>query len=237
MEHEHVLEQIPAYALGALDAEDVLQIRAHIERCAACRAELLAYQNAASMLALAAPQQEPPAGLKQQIMKKAALSPRKPAAGSFTVWRSLADRLYRLAPAWGLASLALVFLLVISNIWLWQRVVNLESKSKFQVVALAGTEVNPQASGVLVIGSDGMEGTLVVEHLPSLDAARQYQLWLIQDGKRTSGGVFSVDEGGYATLQIDSPASLLSFDAFGVTIEPYGGSSGPTGDKVLGGEL
>jgi hypothetical protein len=35
-----------------------------------------------------------------------------------------------------------------------------------------------------------MEGTLVVEHLPELGEAFQYQLWFIWNGKRTSGGVF-----------------------------------------------
>ena len=34
-----------------------------------------------------------------------------------------------------------------------------------------------------------------------LDAAHQYQLWLVRDGKRTSGGVFSVDQDGCLHLR------------------------------------
>jgi anti-sigma-K factor RskA len=30
---------------------------------------------------------------------------------------------------------------------------------------------------------------------------------------------------------------LLKFQAFGITVEPTGGSPGPTGEKVMGGEL
>jgi anti-sigma-K factor RskA len=77
----------------------------------------------------------------------------------------------------------------------------------------------------------------VVDHLGALSPEQQYQLWLIQDGKRTSGGVFSVSSEGYASLVIASPLPLDAYSAFGVTIEPQGGSPAPTGEKVLGGNL
>jgi anti-sigma-K factor RskA len=60
---------------------------------------------------------------------------------------------------------------------------------------------------------------------------------LIQDGERTSGGVFSVKQGGYAAKVIYAPLPLADYSSFGVTIEPAGGSPSPTGDKVLGGNL
>ena len=237
MEHKQVLELIPAYALGALGTEDRQQVQAHLDHCPECQSELRAYQGMVESLALAVPQREPPAVLKQRIMERAASPVKSAVVPATSAWQMISARFSRLAPAWGAVSLVLVILLVVNNIWLWQRVGKLESRSKFQVVALAGSESSPNAAGVLVISSDGMEGTLVVEHLPGLEPAFQYQLWLIQDGARTSGGVFSVDADGYAHLQVDSQVPLLSFDAFGVTIEPYGGSPGPTGKKVLGGEL
>jgi anti-sigma-K factor RskA len=93
----------------------------------------------------------------------------------------------------------------------------------------------PQAQGYLMVFDNENYGTLVVEDAPLLDAEHQYQLWLIRDGKRTSGGVFSVDQAGYGTLQVSANMPLESFPTFGVTIEPTGGSPGPTGKKVLGG--
>lgn len=104
-------------------------------------------------------------------------------------------------------------------------------------VQFQGTNAAPNATGLLVISLDGMHGTMVVDQLPVLGEAEQYQLWLIQDGERTSGGVFSVDTQGYKSLYIDSPEPLASYSAFGITVEPAGGSPGPTGEKVLGGEL
>jgi hypothetical protein len=70
----------------------------------------------------------------------------------------------------------------------------------------------------LVISKDGKQGTLVVDDLPGLPADQQYQLWLIQNGERTSGGVFSTDESGYGYLEIHAPQPLVSFESFGVTI-------------------
>ena len=73
--------------------------------------------------------------------------------------------------------------------------------------------------------------------LDMLDSASQYQLWLIKDGNRTSGGVFSVLDNSYGVLVVNSSESLSVYDGFGVTIEPAGGSQGPTGSKVLGGNI
>jgi anti-sigma-K factor RskA len=114
-------------------------------------------------------------------------------------------------------------------------------------IALSGTQAAPAATGLIVISLDGHHGTLVVDRLPELDEAQQYQLWLIKDGQRDlwlikdgqrdNGGVFSVSHEGYGSVWLDSPQPLVDYSAFGVTVEPAGGSSGPTGEKVLGGSL
>ena len=77
----------------------------------------------------------------------------------------------------------------------------------------------------------------MVDGLPPLDATHQYQLWLIRDGQRTSGGVFHSYASGYGVLWIHAEQPLVSFDGFGVTVEPSGGSPDPTGDKIMGGNL
>ena len=92
-------------------------------------------------------------------------------------------------------------------------------------------------SGYLMVFNDEKYGTLVVEHAPPLEPGKQYQLWLTKDGKRTDGGVFSVGKNGYGVLYVWAKEPLDSFSEFGVTIEPEGGSPGPTGEKVLGGDL
>jgi anti-sigma-K factor RskA len=90
---------------------------------------------------------------------------------------------------------------------------------------------------MLVLSKDGEYGTLIVDGLPLKDETKEYQLWLIDDGLRTSGGVFSVSEEGYGYLEVSSQKPLVAYSEFGITTEPLGGSEGPTGEKVLGGEF
>ena len=237
MDHHDVIELIPAYALNALSDGERQEAQTHLQGCAECQAALNAYEDTLDVLVLASPRHEPSADLKQSILLKAVpIATRTSPRQSFN-WHGFFARMKPLVTVWGMASLLLVVVLIINNILLQQRVDRLETSKAFQVVALVGSDNAPEASGLLVISSDGMAGSLVVEHLPVLETGSQYQLWLIRDGERTSGGVFSVDQDGYAVMQLDSEAPLKSFDAFGVTIEPQGGSPGPTGKKVLGGEL
>jgi anti-sigma-K factor RskA len=234
----HVIDLIPGYALGCLNEEEELQVTEHLASCDTCRIELGSYQRIVDELHEAAPAAEPPADLKQKILmgvqpKRAAEQPE----AAKTAWQRFWTRLQGGAPVWAYASFVLVIILAASNLWMLQRVNRLEATSQadFRVVNLAGTDKAPKATGLLVLSHDGNMGTLVVDSLPVLDEAHQYQLWLIKDGKRTSGGVFSVTQDGYGALAINSTQPLKEFPAFGITIEPTGGSTGPTGAKVMGG--
>jgi anti-sigma-K factor RskA len=237
----HMLELLPAYALGSLDEEETVRVSEHLARCPTCRTELQPYLAVADQLALAAREVVPPARVKQQLMRRIG---RLRAATEPTLrsgwWQQLAGLFRRPARAWALTSLILIVALAASNIWIWQRLDRSGEGNKadgMQVVALAPTSAAPDATGRLVISMDGEYGTLVVDGLPALDAGHQYQLWLIRDGQRVSGGVFSVSQSGYAALEISAPEPLASYPSVGITVEPAGGSPGPTGEKVLGGSL
>jgi len=237
----HVLDLIPAYALDCLDGEESQVVVAHLTSCIECQGALLSYQEVIGQMAYAVPQVDPPASVKAALMAQIqadrqaspAALPRKP------WWEMLWDFIPRQTPAWAVASLALIGFLVISNLFLWNQVrdLRLRQDESMVVVALNGTEMTPQSSGSIVISRDGKYGTLVVDQLPVLDESQQYQLWLIKDGQRTSGGAFSVNKHGYGSMEIWSRQPLGSYGSFGITIEPFGGSPGPTGDKVLGGDL
>lgn len=237
----HPVELLPAYSLGCLDEQEAIEVAEHLAVCPACRDELAACQAIAAQLALAAPDAAPPPALKQQLLDRLQAPRAAPAAASHPSWRQRIAGLFRSAsPVWGIASLALVAVLVVSNLLWWQQGRQHEplvTSGGMQVIAMTSTKAAPGAVGTLVISEDGEYGTLVVDGLPALDPVHQYQLWLIRDGQRTSGGVFSVNEEGYGALPISSPEPLGSYPAFGITVEPAGGSPGPTGDKVLGGNL
>ena len=239
LDNNHVIDLLPAYVLNALDPAEAAQVEAHLRVCSGCQEELEGYQRIAGDLALAVTLRQPPLELRERILQKskgstAAQMEEKSITSGLS---GLKNWFNRLAPAWGVVSLALVIVLVVSNILQRQQLQQAHMIGEFRVIAMLSTDNAPEASGVLVISGDGMDGTLVVENLPGLAETYQYQLWLIRDGQRTSGGVFSLEDNGYGYLVVTSPTSLLTYDSFGVTIEPYGGSPGPTGDKVMGGEL
>ncbi len=136
--------------------------------------------------------------------------------------------------------MALIVVLMVSNLVLLGQVSTLKSaggETALRVINLAGTSNAPQATGVIIMSKNGEQGTLVVDRLPALDPKHQYQLWLNKPGERDSGGVFSVDDAGYASLWVWSRDPLAEYTSFGITVEPAGGSPGPTGQKVLGGSL
>lgn len=261
---EHVLDLIPAYALGCLDEPDLLQVARHLPRCPACRAALEAHAGTVDQLALSVPLVEPPAELRQRVLARveqraredqrdlgerqvnarphpaAAQDARKAAGRGLTGWLETLLPAPRLSRAAWAAALLLLAALAVNNLLLWSEINALQTRlpaGNVRIVNLVGTPDAPDALGYLMIFPNEPYGTLVVEDVPLLEEGYQYQLWLIRDGRRTSGGVFSVDENGYGTLQIQSDQPLHSYPSFGVTVEPAGGSEGPTGQKVLGGDL
>lgn len=237
MSSEALVEKLlPAHVLGSLEKEDVVCVADHLAECPSCRRELREYQELVGELGFAAREHTPTPRIKQQLM--AQVQPVDTESVESTLMHRLQRRLLaltqRLAPAWTGLSIILVLALSVSTFLLWQQVGELQQRQRgFMTIPLAGTKSAPDATGIVVVSLDGEHGTLVVDRLPELDDDRQYQLWLIKDGERTDGGVFSVGGDGYGSHWVSAPEPLISYTDFGITIEPAGGSSGPTGDKVL----
>jgi len=233
----HVLDLLPAYALNSLDPEEANQVEKHLASCLICRAESNAFQTATDQLSFAAPVADPSPDLKSRLMQRvqsARPQPPIPVPNPSRLW------LERLLPAWSLASLFFIFVLAGFNIFLWQRLNQLEtftSPGGMRAVPLSASDPASRATGFVLISMDGDSGALVVDGLPPLGESQQYQLWLIRDGQRTSGAIFSTDERSYGGTRIRAPGSLLKYSAVDITIEPTGGSPQPTGARVLGGPL
>lgn len=238
-EHQTVVEQIPAYALGALDADEETQVIRHLAACEICQAELAAYEDVVDKLALAAVEVEPSTSVKDRLLEQIQAAPPSDRTAVSTPTPAptpplgMKIRALFAGSRWQPAGALVLFILLIGSYVLWQQT---RSQTPEQIV-LTATESAPDARGVIEVARNGRNGTLIVEGLPRLDPDQQYQLWLIEDGQRTSGGVFSVDENGRQRLEIKAPHSLQAYGAFGITIEPAGGSPGPTGQRVLGHNL
>ena len=233
----HVIELLPDFVLELLTDEETKQVVKHLAECPICQVERSRLQSVADDLPLALVQTSPPPAVKDRLMG-AIHSPQMKirTPNQSPIWQRLESLLRGRLPALGLA---LIVVMALGNLLLFRQLnlANQRSTSTMRVIALANTKDSPQAVGTLVTDQKGIYGTLVVDNLARLDSSHQYQVWLTQDGKRISGGVFSVNPDGYASLEILAPLPLIQYDAIGITIEPSGGSPGPTGAKVLGGAI
>lgn len=235
--HEHVTEWIPAYALGILDAAELAAVERHLQRCAVCRAELAAHESIVDVLPLAAVETMPAADLKGRLMTRVRQEKRSETAVSSASpwWQPVIDRIgeFFARPRWQPALALVTLVVLVGALVVWQQ----SELSSLNQIELTATDVAPEAHGLIEVAQNGYDATLKVAGLPSLTAEQQYQLWLIIDDQRISGAIFSVDADGAATVTVDTQRPLTEYKAFGITIEPAGGSLSPTGERVLGGNI
>ena len=230
-------ENIPAYAIGVLDADETAALEAHLRTCDTCQAELASYRAVGDALLTATPAQNPPAALRRRLQA------RLPGAQK-SAWR----------PAWPLGRLALglaIVLLVAANIFSLLQIQALQSRqtqltrqiqtgqTAFALLAYPDTKTLPisgsSIAGTLLLDPEHNAAVLIVWSLPPIAANQTYQIWLIdRNGGRTNAGLFHQEPGQPITSQsIFSTQDITTYTGLGVTLEPAGGSSQPTGPRIF----
>lgn len=231
MSNDHdILELLPAYALGSLTPEEEARVEEHLPHCRECREELASWREVAGSLAFGVEQRTPPAGLEARVMARLGAHRRPRVIPAVLQFRH---------PVLAAVASVLIVVLAAGNIALWMRQARSHStvSSSLITVFLTGTSDARDAFGTIVIDRDDNHGVMAVEGLRPLDSSRKYQLWLIRDGERRSGGVFSVNPDGYGSLQVSIPPDFRGFTGFGISIEPAEGSPAPTGMRVMKGSI
>ena len=232
---------LPAFTLEALDPDEIRAVDAHLKTCPDCRASLEEYRRVSEGLLFVVPPQAPPPRVRAKLIARMAAS-KKPAASGL-----------RIRPIWQLAGGLALAVLLILNI---STMVQLQSLQRQQIALTRQLQTSQtalalvaypegrtlsvtgqaKATGTLVLNSELLSGVLFAWGLDPLDEAHTYQVWLIQpDGRRVSGGLFRPEPGQpFVSVVIPSSRPFSDFTGLGVTVEPSGGSPGPTGPRVLG---
>lgn len=250
---QEIQELIPTFVLDAMTDAERAQIEQHLPRCADCAQRVAEYRPIADLLAFTAPPVEPSPELKYRVL--AATMPKQIARAPRPTFdlQSLISNLFR-APTFAAAMMVLIVALALWNFALQNQVnqqaglsrevtreiehqrefLNIVAYTDGQPRRMIATDAAPKAVGRLYAATELNSFALVVYDLPTLDANRAYQLWLIDpNGDRTSGGTFTVDHEGTGWLIIHASQPLKSYQCVGITVEPRGGSSKPTGARVL----
>ena len=211
---------VAAYSLGALTFDEAESFRHHLESCAVCPVELVAFRQVVDDLAISVPQIEAPRDLRRRVMRTVEEEPALAAAPVRERRRARARlRIALPRPAFalsgGLAVAAIVALLVV--------VLAPGSSSERTVAA----QVTGAGTASLQVSHDG-HAQLVLHRFPAPQHHGIYEVWL-QRGNATPSpttALFSPNRDGDAS--VDVPGSLHGVTRVLVTPEPAGGTRVPT---------
>jgi anti-sigma factor RsiW len=247
MSHEQASELLGAYALDAVDGEELTELEHHLDECPRCRAELDSLREVAGALGTGV--ETVPEGLWSSIasrlperpheetpppMPRLVRSGRSPAEGASRRRRGRVAVATLAAVAVALVAVAAV--LGVGLINANDRADNLQQtatgRSSTVTAALQtpGHRVVSLRDGKhmlavqFVVVPDG-RGYLLASHLPALASGKTYQLWGIVGSQAISLGLLGPHPG-EATFTMAGarrPSSLA------LTAEPAGGTAGPTG--------
>ncbi len=237
-QHTDFQDNLAAYALGALDPEETAALEGHLQTCESCRAELADYQGVSSGLLASLPPRQPPARLKRALQKQlAGQSSRARARFNWSFGHVVFGALMAALVALNVFTVYQLYTLKQEQAEIDRQ--RLSEQTAISMLAYPTTQT-------LAFAENGVSGSLLVDkqrnfvavfawNLAPLPAGKVYEMWLIDSkGDRTSGG-FLVPEANYPFVMgvVHSPQPLSNFTGFGVTLEPAGGSSAPTGPRVF----
>ena len=237
-------ENLPAYSLGALDADEVAALESHLATCEDCQAELTGYQAVSTGLLHALPPRTPPARLRRHLLTQL------PSASKRTV--SLIPQFKRFSLG-QLFNAVVVLALIALNLYSTSQIRELRQQQDALAERIAAEQaaigmlafpdtqihtIDPDVQNLIgsaLVNKGRPLAVLLLWNLPELEPSQNYQIWLIDaTGKPIGAGLFVPASGQrYTTALIQSSAPLGEFIAIGVTIEPAGGSEQPTGDRLL----
>ena len=243
MINEHPIDDLAAYALDVLEADEHAAVARHIAQCTLCSAEVRDYTLVAATARGGIALEPAPAGGWEQIAAQLPRPDRQPLP---LAARRNHRALYLIA---GWVSTAAVLAGVI--VWLaWgsdgssskntqadaDSVAALARAGNISVIPLAGT--NPGAAGRMYISEDGQQGGLAVTGLPAVNEDTVYQVWFVRrDQTRASGGIFTVDSTGDGLLTLAIPGAIRDFEGVVISQEPAGGAPDQWGDDMLSGPV
>jgi anti-sigma factor RsiW len=232
-----------AYALDAVDEDERAEVEAHLATCPRCRAEVAAHREVAALMAnggVAAPE-----GLWDRIAGE--LSPELPASapGAADLLAQLPRpaSLERRHPRAFAGALALAAAVMVVVALLSLQVVNLTQQVHSSKVGLSAavdsvlahqhrtitlTAADRLQDATVVIGSDE-EGYWIGSNLARLPSSETYQLWTVVRGREiVSLGVLGPDPKATSAFRLAPDMGRLM-----VTVEPEGGTPGPTTPAVV----
>lgn len=218
-EHTRYEDDLAAYLLDALPADEARDFERHLDGCARCRERARWLQGSVEMLPVAIEQIEPPPELRERLMRTvhAEAAATAPAQRKRRAWRDL----FALPRPWIAATAALLVAVAIGAYALGSAGDGQETVTA-RAEAPAGVEATVERSGD--------EGILRVAGLEQRTDGI-YEVWIARGSKIEPSTLFQVHRDGTGAAAI--PRGLDGADQVMVTLEPRGGSAKPTRAPII----
>ncbi len=256
-------EDLILFAMQGSSDEESRAVRAHVERCAECRAELEKVMRDVAVVAMSVDQQPLPAGARQRFMEKISATPAEAErGGKAAVIPIRSERTERRPSVWIPWSVAAALALV--AVTLGVRVNSLSREIGGEARQLADLTVEnahaqevldvltaPQAQHVVLTAGKAapapsaraiylaQRGGLIFQasNMGPLPEGKTYELWVIpaNGSAPVPAGLFRPDASGSASLVLPPLPVGVEAKAFGVTIERAEGAATPTLPIILAG--
>lgn len=237
-QHVPFRENIPAYALGALDAEEAAALESHLRTCESCRDELDTYRATSENLLMGFPPRNPSAALRRQLQRRLP-----------SEQRAVRPRLH-----WSFSRVAMgiaILLLLALNVFSITQVQALQRQQDqlisqmqngqmaLEMLSYSNTQTfrinEGNTRGSLLLDKEYNNAVLILRGLPAIPANQTYQIWLISPNEdRVSAGLLrSQTDQPFIAEPIHVTQDLVNFVGVGMTVEPAAGSDHPTGMQIF----
>ena len=90
---------------------------------------------------------------------------------------------------------------------------------------------------ILLVSSDGSRGVIMVAGMDPLIPSIDYHVWLMRGRDKVWVGRLGVDVGGWGTVPLQLPESIIGFEKVELTAGNIRSTSDPQKDMVLEGSL
>lgn len=243
--NNHPQDSLAAFVLGALDPDEALEVGAHIEVCAMCRADAEEFRSVVGMLPYASSPYAPPPRVKRQLLARIRASASPPPARAWFPYVRWSPGLGWVNMWNAMTAITLVVTVTLGLMFLDMRRQSALHESMLRFVLAADTIAQPliapqeptTAHGKMLMRPGEMQVMLVVAGLQPLHEGMVYQIWFESSQARIPATTFMVDSHGDAEVLLDAPAALTGYQQVMVTLEPSGGSQEPSSAVVLLGSL
>jgi anti-sigma-K factor RskA len=233
---DELQDQAALYALGVLDSGEIAAFEKALTGNAELRALVREMREASADLARNVPLQQPPAELRQRVLREVALEKQAAATG---VTRSTSSSAVWLP--WAIAALFLIFCGVVAfdRARLKRELADahqVDSLGQMTLVTLTSpTPGHEDAKVAVAWHAEKQAGVITIANMPPAGTGRDYQLWAVDANRKDpiNAGIIHVDANGVTRVRFKPDQNVAQIKAFAISLEREGGVPKREGPIVM----